>query len=170
MNTRIFRRNIKEDETSYDLYSKKREQARIDRTLDNDKIANVRQVSGPEVVPQPKLQVLLSLSCVYIIGTLLIVGSGILAGLWSPRFHSPWELEAAVDSPVLATIPMLAGGTHRLALAAPTVEGHPFIFKTSESEATNLFLQILGRNRLSQRHEPKDAVPRRADRARLQPG
>ncbi len=151
-------RKIKDDETSYDLYSKKREQARIDRTLDNDKIANVRQVSGPATVPQSKLSLALSVGCIYIIGTLLIVGLGILAGLWSPRFHSPWELEAAVDSPVLATIPMLAEATHQLALPAPTVEGLPFIFKASESMQTTLFMQILGRNRLSQRDEPEDGA------------
>ena len=105
-------RNVREDEANYDLYSKKREQARIDRTLDNDKIANVRQVSGPSIVPQGKLQLFFSIGVVYLLGTLLIVGLGILAGLWSPRFHSPWELEAAVDALVLATIPMLARRSH----------------------------------------------------------
>jgi uncharacterized protein involved in exopolysaccharide biosynthesis len=100
-------RKVKEDESSYDLYFKRREDARINRNLDNDKLANVRQIDGPAVVPQSGAQLVLSMGSVYIIGVLLIVGAGILLGLWSPRFHSPWELEAAIGAPVLATIPVL---------------------------------------------------------------
>jgi uncharacterized protein involved in exopolysaccharide biosynthesis len=100
-------RKVKEDESSYDLYSKRREDARINRNLDNDKIANVRQIDGPAVVPQSSTQLFISMACIYVIGALLIVGAGTLLGLWSPRFHSPWELENAVGTPVLATIPVL---------------------------------------------------------------
>jgi uncharacterized protein involved in exopolysaccharide biosynthesis len=100
-------RKVKEDESSYDLYFKRREDARINRNLDNDKLANVRQIDGPAVVPQSRAQLVLSMGSVYLIGVLLIVGAGILLGLWSPRFHSPWELETAIGAPVLATIPVL---------------------------------------------------------------
>ena len=110
-------RAIKEDENGYDLYSKKREGARINRTLDSEKIANVRQVSGPSIVPQSSGQMFLSVAGICIIGTLLIVGSGILAGLWSPSFHSPWELESATGAPVLATIPMLEEHNRRQGMA-----------------------------------------------------
>ncbi len=101
-------RKVKEDETSYDLYFKRREDARINRNLDNDKLANVRQIDGPAVVPQSRGQLVLNMASIYTIGTLLIVGIGILLGLWSPRFHSPWELENAIGAPVLATIPVLS--------------------------------------------------------------
>jgi uncharacterized protein involved in exopolysaccharide biosynthesis len=101
-------RKVKEDESSYDLYFKRREDARINRNLDSDKLANVRQIDGPAVIPQSTGQLLLSMGSVYAIGVLMIVGGGILLGLWSPRFHSPWELENALGAPVLATIPVLS--------------------------------------------------------------
>jgi hypothetical protein len=110
-------RKIREDESSYDLYFKRREEARINRTLDNDKIANVRQVADPAIVVKSNRLVMLSIACSCIIGFLLIVGAGILAGLSSPRFHSPWELENAVGSPVLATIPVVVNQSHGKALA-----------------------------------------------------
>jgi uncharacterized protein involved in exopolysaccharide biosynthesis len=110
-------RKIQEDQTGYDLYSKKREGARINRTLDRDKIANVRQVSGPSIVPQSNGQILLSIAGICIIGTLLIAGAGILAGLWSSRFHSPSELESAIGAPVLATVPLVAEGNFHKTLA-----------------------------------------------------
>jgi uncharacterized protein involved in exopolysaccharide biosynthesis len=101
-------RKVKEDESSYDLYFKRREDARINRNLDTDKLANVRQIDGPGVVPQSSMQLALSMTSVYVIGVLSIVGVGVLMGLWSPRFHSPWELETAIGTPVLATIPVLS--------------------------------------------------------------
>ncbi len=117
--------NIKDDEANYDLYSKKREQARIDRTLENDKIANVRQVSGPAILPQSRVQMFLSTGCVYALGICLIGGCGVLAGLWSPRVHSPRELEAMVNVPVVATIPMLpkTGATRVRASAQKSLYG-----------------------------------------------
>jgi len=101
---------IKQDEANYEVYSKRREDARISRTLDNDKIANVRPVVAPAIVPQANREKLLSVVCVCVIGVLLIVGVGVLAGLWSPSFHSPWELENAIGAPVLATIPLVSNG------------------------------------------------------------
>ena len=114
-------RKIKQDEANYDVYSKRREDARISRTLDNDKIANVRQVVAPAIVPRANIETLLSVVCICVIGVLLIVGVGVLAGLWSPSFHSPWELENAIGAPVLATIPLLSNGNgHLKALPRPS--------------------------------------------------
>jgi uncharacterized protein involved in exopolysaccharide biosynthesis len=101
-------RKIREDESGYELYFKRREDARINRTLDNDKIANVRQLGSASIAPQSNRQIVLSIASICIIGVLVIVGGGILSDLWSPRFHSPWELESAIGAPVLATIPRMA--------------------------------------------------------------
>lgn len=101
-------RKVKEDESSYDLYFKRREDARINRNLDKDKLANVRQIDGPAVVPQSRAQLFLSMFSIYALGSLFIVGVGILLGLWSPRFYTPWELEQAIGLPVLATIPVVS--------------------------------------------------------------
>lgn len=112
---------IKQDHANYDVYSRRREDARISRTLDNDKIANVRQVVAPAIVPRANRERLLSVVCICVIGVLLIVGVGVLAGLWSPSFHSPWELENAIGAPVLATIPLLSNGHgHIKALPRPS--------------------------------------------------
>ena len=105
---------IKQDEANYDVYSKRREDARMSRTLDNDKIANVRQVMAPAILPKTNRETLLSVVCICVIGVLLIVGVGVLAGLWSPSFHTPWELENAIGAPVLATIPLLSNGNGQM--------------------------------------------------------
>ncbi len=100
-------RKTREDEASYELYAGKREAARINKTLDTDNIANVRPLSSPSSVPRGRSQVFFNLLCLYVIGALLILGIGVLAGLWSPRFYSPGELEAALATPVLVTLPFL---------------------------------------------------------------
>jgi hypothetical protein len=104
-------RKVKEDESSYDLYFKRREDARINRNLDSDKLANVRQIDGPGIMPQSLGQTTMSIAAIYAIGILLIGGLGTLCGLWSPRFYSPWELESAIGTAVLATIPVLSRKT-----------------------------------------------------------
>ena len=144
-------RKIKDDENSYELYVNKREGARINRTLDSDKIANVRQVSGPETVPQAKTQGLFSIFCVWLIGALLIAGARILAGLWSRCFHSPWELEAAFGSPVLATIPMLVDQTRekarpRLTITPPSSAHKAPNARTDDSFRESALLRDLDEN------------------------
>ena len=129
--------NIKDDEANYDLYSKRREQARIDRTLDNDKIANVRQVSEPAILPQSRLQMMVSVGCLYGLGTLLIGGCGVLSGLWSPRIHSPRELEAAIAVPVVATIPMARASTGKATTPSP------FVLEPYDEMQSSLFDQSL---------------------------
>ena len=74
-------------------------------------------MSGPFIVPQSNSQVLLSIAGIYFMGVLLIAGTGILAGLWSSRFHSPRELESAIGAPVLATVPLVVDGNPRKTLA-----------------------------------------------------
>lgn len=145
-------RKVKEDEASYELYTNKREGARIDRTLDNDKIANVRQVSEPAIVPQSRTQALFGVVCIYIIGTVLIAGMGILAGLWSPYFHSPRELEAAIDSPVLATIPLLVKDARRKGRVGSIITARSSTREASDAEASDslgegVFLQGLAERR-----------------------
>jgi uncharacterized protein involved in exopolysaccharide biosynthesis len=128
-------RKVKEDESSYDLYFKRREDARINRNLDSDKLANVRQIDGPAVVPQSRGQLVLGMASIYTIGTLLIVGTGILFGLWSPRFHTPWELETAIGAPVLATIPVLSKKTNgELSIRRSELPGSPGLIASDGSE------------------------------------
>lgn len=100
-------RSLKQNEANYDLYSKRREQARIDKTLDGNKIANVSLVSGPALVPSSKTRNLSAAISLYVAGTFVITGAGIILGLRSSTFHTPWEVETIANMPVLATIPFV---------------------------------------------------------------
>ena len=106
-------RSIKQDELNYELYSKRREEARIDKTLDGNKIANITLVAGPAISPEQFMQKVIAIASVYLIGSILIIGTGVLVGLWNPKFHTPWEIEAASGLPVLATVPFVKAGGHR---------------------------------------------------------
>ncbi len=98
-------RQIKETEESFFLYTKKREEARIQEALDRQKIANVVLVEKPRlpVLPKPKLSV--TTVATYILGCLLILGAGLAASLAHRSVHTPWELEGITGVPVLATVP-----------------------------------------------------------------
>ncbi len=106
-------RSIRQDEGDYDLYSKRREEARIDKTLDGNKIANVSLVAGPAINPERLSQRVLAIASVYLIGSVLIIGIGAVTGLWSPKFHAPWEIEAVAGTSVLATIPSFSNISSR---------------------------------------------------------
>ena len=98
-------RQIKEAEDNYFLYSKKREEARIEEALDRQKIANVTLVDSPSLpalaVPKVSLTVLAS----YGLGCLLIMMFGLAAALASRRVFTAWEVENLTALPVLAEVP-----------------------------------------------------------------
>ncbi|MGI8988246.1 MAG: GumC family protein [Bryobacteraceae bacterium] len=102
-------RTIKNAEESYQLYAKKREEARITDALDKDKIANVA-VAEPSSVPliaKPKLSG--AVVAGFLFGTLAILGVSFLIGIRRGTVHTPWELEGLTYIPVLATVPNLRG-------------------------------------------------------------
>lgn len=98
-------RQIKETEDAFFLYSKKREEAKIQEALDRQKIANVVLVEKPRlpVLPKPKLSI--TTMATYVLGCLLILGAGIATSLAHRSVHTPWELEGLTGVPVLATVP-----------------------------------------------------------------
>ncbi len=98
-------RRIKENEDNFFLYSKKREEARIEQAMDRQKIANVVLVERPRLptVATPKLSVTLVAS--YLLGCLLITGFALAVAVTRPSVYTAWELEGLTGLPVLASVP-----------------------------------------------------------------
>ncbi len=102
-------RSIKNAEENFQLYAKKREEARITEALDKNKIANVA-VAEPSSIPliaQPKLSGAVITG--FLFGTLVILGSCFLVGVRRKKVYTPWELEGLTYIPVLATVPNQPG-------------------------------------------------------------
>jgi uncharacterized protein involved in exopolysaccharide biosynthesis len=101
-------REIKETEDNFFLYSKKREEARIEEAMDRQKIANVALVEPPRLpaLPQPKLSV--TMIATWMLGCLLLLGGALATGLNRTAVYTPWELEGITGLPVLASVPRQA--------------------------------------------------------------
>ena len=114
-------REIKETEDNFFLYSKKREEARIEEAMDRQKIANVALVEPPRVpeLSQPKLSV--TLIAAWMLGCFLIMGVGFGAGLARRTVYTPWELESITGLPVLADIPHQALSPKTRALISASI-------------------------------------------------
>lgn len=100
-------RQIKQAEESYQLYAKKQEESRIADALDEKKITNITVAEAPIAPLTPNrgnrlLALVLGLSS----GVLLAFGSAFISELLRETFHTPRELQAFTELPVLATIPM----------------------------------------------------------------
>ncbi len=101
-------RRIKEAEDNFFLYSKKREEARIEEAMNNRKIANVSLVQPAAVPALPLPALSLTLIATYVLGCLLIVSMSIATGLASKKISTAWELEVLTGLPVLAEVPVEA--------------------------------------------------------------
>ena len=101
-------RDIKEAEENYFLYSKKREEARIEQAMDRQKVANVSLVQEARlpVLPMPKLSVTLAAS--WALGCCLILGMALMKTVVRNAVYTPWELEGLTGLPVLASVPVQA--------------------------------------------------------------
>jgi uncharacterized protein involved in exopolysaccharide biosynthesis len=111
-------REIKETEDNFFLYSKKREEARIEEAMDKQKIANVSLVKAARLPALPQPTVTVTAAATYSLGCVLILAFAFLAGGASARVHTPWELEALTSFPVLASVPLQVRGTNVRALLA----------------------------------------------------
>jgi uncharacterized protein involved in exopolysaccharide biosynthesis len=99
-------RQKKESEDNYQLYAKKREEARIADELDRQKITNVsiaEAATVPQIPSSPNRPVNLMLG-LFLAGVLSLC-SVFSAELLSDAVHTPHQLEALTGATVLATVP-----------------------------------------------------------------
>lgn len=99
-------RQKKEAEDNYQLYAKKREEARIADELDRQKITNV-SIAEAATVPQIPSSPNRSLNLIIgvVLAAFLSLGSVFSAEMFSDAVHTPGQLEALTGAPVLATVP-----------------------------------------------------------------
>ena len=99
-------REKKEAEENYQLYAKKREEARIADELDRQKITNVSVAeiaTAPQTPSSPNRPLNLILGIV--LAAFLSIGCVFAAELLSDVVHTPRQLEALSGATVLATVP-----------------------------------------------------------------
>lgn len=99
-------RKVKEMKDNYQLFAKKRDDALITAALDKQKISNVSIAENPSIPglpssPNRKMNLVLGLFLAGFLG----LGSGIGAEFLRDVVHTPQELEAMSEYPVLATVP-----------------------------------------------------------------
>ena len=96
----------KEAEDNYQLYAKKREEARIADELDRQKITNVsiaEAAAVPQLPSSPNRPVNLLLGL--FLAAFLSLGTVFTAEMLSDAVHTPRQLEALTGAMVLATVP-----------------------------------------------------------------
>lgn len=99
-------RQKKEAEENYQLYAKKREEARIADELDRQKITNVsiaEAPSAPRLPSSPNRPLNLVLGV--FVAAILSLGTVFSAEMLGDTVHSPRQLEALTGATVLATVP-----------------------------------------------------------------
>lgn len=99
-------RQVKEAEENYQLYAKKREEARIADELDRQKITNVsiaEAAAVPQIPSSPNRPLNLVLGV--FIAAFLSLGTVFSAEMLGDTIHTPRELEAFTGAAVLATVP-----------------------------------------------------------------
>src|SRR5712671_2522578 len=99
-------RQVKEAEENYQLYAKKREEARIADELDRQKITNVSIAEAPalsQIPSSPNRPLTLVLGV--FVAAFLSLGTVFSAEMLGDTIHSPRQLEALTGSTVLATVP-----------------------------------------------------------------
>src|SRR5207253_10832162 len=97
-------RELKEAEDNYQLYAKKREEARITDELDRQKITNVsiaEAATAAQIPSSPNRPLNLVLGVV--LAAFLSLGSVFSAEMLSDAVYTPRQLEGLTGAPVLAT-------------------------------------------------------------------
>jgi uncharacterized protein involved in exopolysaccharide biosynthesis len=101
-------RNLKTQEDNYLLYLRKSEEARITDALDAKRMVNVAVVQQPTVPPATShpgwFYGVLTL-CLMMIGSMVAIGG---AEYFDTVLHTPKQVEAYIDIPVLASLPVQA--------------------------------------------------------------
>lgn len=120
-------RQVKESTDNYQLYAKKREEARIADELDRQKITNVsiaEAATAAQIPSSPNRGMNLVLGVV--LAGFLSLGSVFSAEMLSDAVHTPRQLEALTGAKVLATVPENSRRMIMRNIREPiTIEGRP---------------------------------------------
>ncbi|MFB3814506.1 MAG: GumC family protein [Terriglobales bacterium] len=98
-------RNVKALEENYQLYSRKREQARIDDALDRSRILNVAMAEPPTLPAMPQHPPAAILSYGVVLAILLSGSAAFISELMDHSFRTPQEVERYLQVPVVAALP-----------------------------------------------------------------
>jgi uncharacterized protein involved in exopolysaccharide biosynthesis len=102
-------RTVKADEANYLLYLSKREEARISDALDDRRIANVAIAEAATAPALPKYPRSLFVLLGVLFAILVSVGATFAADYFDASFRTADEIEAFLNTPVLAAMPNNAG-------------------------------------------------------------
>ena len=98
-------RTAKADEANYLLYLNKREEARISDALDTERIANVAIAEAATAPALPVNSRWLFMVLGILFAILVSVGAAFVADIFDPTFRTADEVEAFLNTPVLAAMP-----------------------------------------------------------------
>jgi uncharacterized protein involved in exopolysaccharide biosynthesis len=103
------RREVKTNEENYVLYLSKREQERTSDALDKSRIGNVTIAVPPGIPALPSHSYVTDILIAFCLAILSSISLVYLADYLDSSFHSPAEIEAVLN------IPIVVGSRHRVA-------------------------------------------------------
>jgi uncharacterized protein involved in exopolysaccharide biosynthesis len=101
-------RSEKENEANYLLYTKKKEEARIEDALDRTRLLNVAVVQNPSIPTIPTRSALLLALVAILLASAVSVGVVFAIDYADQSFRTPSEVMAELRIPVLAAVPVHA--------------------------------------------------------------
>jgi uncharacterized protein involved in exopolysaccharide biosynthesis len=99
-------RTAKEDEGNYELYTKKKEEARIEDAMDRTKLLNVSVVQAPMLPSIPTRSPLIFALVAVLLAAAVSLGVVFAVDYADQSFRTPSEVMAELRIPVLAAVPM----------------------------------------------------------------
>jgi uncharacterized protein involved in exopolysaccharide biosynthesis len=102
---RDLQRDVRQIEENYQLYLRKREEARITDALDKSKISNVSLAQAPSLPVLPAKSPLITLLVGLAAAIIFSAGAVFVTEQLDHSFHTPSDLHAYLNLPVLAALP-----------------------------------------------------------------
>jgi uncharacterized protein involved in exopolysaccharide biosynthesis len=102
--------NAKALEDTYQLYLRRREEARISDALDQNKIVNVSIAQQPSLPALPARSPVMTAVGAIFFGLLLSMGTGFASERLDNLFRSPEDVQTYLDIPVIAALPARDAG------------------------------------------------------------
>ncbi len=99
-------RTAKEDEANYELYTKKKEEARIEDAMDRTRLLNVSVVQSPMLPSIPTRSPLILVVVALLLATAVSLGVVFAVDYADQSFRTPSEVMSELRIPVLAAVPM----------------------------------------------------------------